>query len=94
MNITIEVLGILRDLTGLRTFGPELPEGATVGDAVKALLSAAKPDAARFLVDASTGEMAGCHLVLNTNSLRVPGDLSKTLSPGDHLVVIPPLAGG
>ena len=94
MKIAIEVLGILRDLTGLRSLEPELPEGATVGEAVKALLSAAKPEAARFLVDASTGELVGCHLVLNARSLRIPEELSKALTSGDRLVVIPPLAGG
>lgn len=79
MNVTVSCYGAMREYlpggTNGNTTTLELPEGATVGDAVDAL------GAPRRLV----------HALLVDD---VQSDLSRTLSDGAAITLMPPFSGG
>jgi MoaE-MoaD fusion protein len=70
-----------RDLVGTRELSVELPDGATVADLVAALRDRGAP------FSALPAEPA---VAVN----RAYAMLSETLSPGDEVAFIPPVAGG
>jgi molybdopterin synthase catalytic subunit len=82
MTVTVKMFAVLRELSGSDSLELELPDDATVDDAVSAL--AARAD----LADA----LARMKVVMAVN--RDYADGSTRLGAGDELALIPPVSGG
>ena len=81
MSVQALFFAAYRDLLGTRELSVELPDGATVADLVAALRGRGGP------FNALPAEPA---VAVN----RAYALLSETLSPGDEVAFIPPVAGG
>ena len=81
MSVQALFFASYRDLLGTRELSVELPEGATVADLVAALRGRGAP------FSALPAEPA---VAVN----RAYALLSETLSAGDEVAFIPPVAGG
>lgn len=88
MKITVIYHAQIRRLAGVAEEGVELPEGATVADAVRRAPGAAA--AAELLFDAEGRLQPVILTVLN----GVPAAPSRALRDGDTLALFSPVAGG
>ncbi len=86
MRITLQLFSHLRFITGQRQMELELTEGATVGDALTALVER-YPEARPVLY--YRGGL-GIRLVLNGQDART----EEPLSEGAELALLPPVGGG
>jgi molybdopterin synthase catalytic subunit len=82
MNVTVRLFAVLRELAGSDSLELELPDDATVDDAVRALAARAE------LADA----LARMKVVMAVNRDYAEG--STRLGSGDELALIPPVSGG
>jgi molybdopterin synthase catalytic subunit len=82
MTVTVRLFAILRERAGSDSVEIDLPEGATVGDALERL--AAAPGLAG-LIDRRSVRMA-----VNLEYAST----ATTISAGDELALIPPISGG
>ena len=82
MTVTVRLFAILRDRAGRDSIELRLPEGATVGDALRAL--AETPGLADPLA----------RLTVRMAVNRDYADVETALSGGDELALVPPVSGG
>ncbi|MBS1889440.1 MAG: molybdenum cofactor biosynthesis protein MoaE [Actinobacteria bacterium] len=82
MTVTVRLFAILRERAGRDSVEIELPEGATVADALERL--AAVP---------GLGPLVG-RLPLRMAVNREYADAGASIGPGDELAAIPPISGG
>ena len=78
MEVTVRLFAMLRERAGAQELTLELPEGASVSDALAS--------------DALAGLADGIPLVMAVN--REYADVEQVLDPGDELALIPPVSGG
>jgi len=83
MVLQVRLFAVLRERAGRDSLKVELPEGATVGDALQALAAESEPLAA---------VLEAMPVVMAVNLAYVSED--ATLSAGDELALIPPVSGG
>jgi molybdopterin synthase catalytic subunit len=82
MRVSVRLFAVLRERAGSDSLEIELPEGATVAQAMEALRS--EPG-----MDEPLGRMA---VAMAVN--REYADPETTLAPGDELALVPPVSGG
>lgn len=83
MLLQVRLFAVLRERAGRDSLEIELGEGATVGDALRALAAASEP----------LGEaLAAMPVVMAVNRAYAGED--EPLSAGDELALIPPVSGG
>lgn len=82
MTVRVRLFAILRERAGRDSMELELPDGATVADALRAL--AREPELGELLA----------HMPLGTAVNREYAGLHTRLSTSDELALIPPLSGG
>lgn len=80
MKIFVELHGVLRRLAGAEQLPVEVPDGATVGEALNHL-----PGPAEFL-----RRLENCACAMGDQLVS----RSQSLAEGDALVLIPPVSGG
>ena len=80
MKLTILTFGIVKDITGNRSFDIELENGATTSD-LKAALNQKFPDFNKLT-----------SLAIAVNNEYSPDEL--TLKENDEIALIPPVSGG
>lgn len=81
MTVTVKCFAIARDLAGYAERSFDLPEGATAGDALEAVV-VVSPNLSKHV-----GRMA-----LAVNLAYV--DRAHRLADGDEVALIPPVSGG
>ena len=91
MSVTVRVPTQLRTLTG--GTGEIEVEGATVGEALKAL-DTAHPGFAERLFDDQGGLRRFVNVFLDDEDIRFLDGLATPLAPGQTLSVVPAVAGG
>jgi MoaD family protein len=93
IKVTVHHYNMLRRLTGQAREQVDLPEGADVLDALRALSDRYGPAVAELLFS-PTGEPAS-HLVVFVNGqLAFPGLPAQPLADGDELKLLPAISGG
>ncbi|MFN2165501.1 MAG: MoaD/ThiS family protein [Anaerolineae bacterium] len=93
IKVTVHHYNMLRRLADQAREQVELPEGADVLDALRALSDRYGPAAAELLFS-STGEPAS-HLVVFVNGqLTLPSVAVQPLADGDELKLLPAISGG
>lgn len=83
MLLQVRLFAVLRERAGQDSLEIDLAEGATVGEALRALAAASEP-----LGDA----LEAMPVVMAVN--RSYAGEEQTLAPGDELALIPPVSGG
>jgi MoaE-MoaD fusion protein len=83
MVLQVRLFAVLREQAGQDSLEVEVPEGATVAEALRALGAASKPLGAA---------LEAMPVVMAVNRSYVDPDAK--LSPGDELALIPPVSGG
>ncbi len=91
MSLTVRIPTQLRTLTG--GAGVVEVEGATVGEALKAL-DAAHPGLADRLFDDSGGLRRFVNVFLADEDVRFLDGLETPVTPGQTLSIVPAVAGG
>jgi molybdopterin synthase catalytic subunit len=82
MVVEVRLFAMLRERAGRDSISVEVPEGATVGDAITAVGS-----------EGALGELiAAMPVVMAVN--REYADEHHVLAAGDELALIPPVSGG
>lgn len=93
MNVELRCFGPVREAVGAKTAERELPEGATVGDLLAALVADA-PELEGQLRDES-GEVAeSINVTVEGRNVRQLAGVETTLSDGDVVRIAPPVVGG
>lgn len=92
IEISVELLGIARRLTGLRQMSMELPEQATHHD-VLLRLAEMFPTLVGTVIDAKTYELLPAFM-LNLNGHRAISDSSTPVAAGERLVLMFMESGG
>ena len=83
----------LAEVAGDRTVEAAVEDGATVGDALEALLSAHPALADRVLDD--DGDLREhINVLRNGEDVAHEGGLETPVEPGDELALFPPVSGG
>jgi len=92
MELELRFFATFREAVGGKTLAYEVDDGATVGDALRALESEYDGLAGNLIVD---GELAPQINVLKNGRevLHLDG-LDTELSDGDRVSIFPPVAGG
>jgi len=91
MSLTVRIPTQLRTLTG--GAGEVEVEGATVGEALKAL-DAAHPGLAERLFDDAGGLRRFVNVFLADEDVRFLDGLATPVAPGQTLSIVPAVAGG
>lgn len=89
MRISVRLMGYLRLEFGREVIDLELPDVASVAEAVAMLSRVLEPDASHSLLVSSQGDP---NVLFSVNRRIV--EAPDTLSEGDDLVLYPPSAGG
>jgi len=84
----------LSDVAGDDRVAVEVPEGATVGDALDALVDARPALGERVLADDGSLHVHVNVLVNGENVRTEGGGLETPIEPGDELAMFPPVSGG
>ena len=92
MTITIEFHGQLRQLTQAASIEREAADGASVSDVLEALRND-YDDTFRSILFDDAGNLSSTALIL-VNDEPVDRDPWPTLSNGDTITILPPIAGG
>ena len=93
MNITVPLFGEFQARLSVHQLDLELPEGATVDDALNAVwTSGGIGDSAHLASESATG--MDPIVLVNGRNAETLADEARILSDGDRLVVTAPLAGG
>lgn len=91
-SMKISYFATLRDVTG-KTAEDWAPREATVGDLLRALVDRYGPEFSRWVLD--HGDLGKFAIVLvNGHDVRQQQRLATPLSPGDNVVIFPPVGGG
>lgn len=94
IHVTVKFFALLREIVGEWRVELPLPEGATVGEALKVL---AERYGGRFRDYIYDGEgRVRDHLIflINGESIRALRGFETVLREGDTLVILPPVGGG
>ena len=95
MNVTVRFSGPLRALAGHRSLSLSLDQGATLRDLLSALHDTVSlPFVEQILTPLETSDSPYALVLLNRVHLRAPSELERTLSEGDVIAFVPPMAGG
>ena len=95
MNVTVRFSGPLRALAGHRSLNLSLDQGATLRDLLSALRDTVSlPFVQQVLTPLETNDYPYVLVLLNRVHLRAPSELERTLSEGDVIAFVPPMAGG
>lgn len=86
LHVTLHLFSHLRFIAGQKELGLDLPEGATLGQALEALV-ARYPEARPVVY---TGSGLGVRLALNGRGAHP----DQALSDGDEVAIFPPVGGG
>ena len=93
MRIEFESYATIRDAVGQGTVQTEVPEDATLGDALGAFADA--HDGVRPLVFDGDGEIRpNVNVLHNDENVRTGAGPETTLSDGDTVTLAPGIAGG
>lgn len=94
MNVRVQFLGQLRTAAGVAYEACQLPDGFTLGEAMRHLAQERGPEVARH-VQTADGRVPPT-LLIAINGEAVPaGEVAGTvLRPGDTVTLMPPIAGG
>ena len=92
MKITITCYARFRDIFGDET-AIELPEPATIHDAIRTLAKQAGPDSEIILT--SDGMIKGYVMIMHRDERIFPKDaMNIPLTDGDKIILFPPVSGG
>lgn len=85
MKITLTFFGILRSLTACREMQLDVPEKATIKDAIDCFIQASDPAVGQYLKPAYGGYAVrfsvGGNMIRNDNHILAPNDIIKLLVP-------------
>jgi molybdopterin synthase sulfur carrier subunit len=92
MKIKIKFLAYFRDLFGEREKETSLPEGARLGELLKALCNSPEREKQVF----ASGKELNPHTIIMKNGIPVQslGGLDAPLAEGDVIAIFPYLGGG
>ena len=93
MNVELRCFGPVREAVGEKTTERELPEGATVGDLLSALVADA-PDLDGQLVDDQGAVRENINVTVEGRNVRQLEGAETALSDGDVVRIAPPVVGG
>lgn len=83
-----------RLLAGIKTFNFDLPEGATIREAIQAVV-AERPVLRPHWLDESGSLHAHVHVIVNGQDMQnLPDGIATRLAAGDVLDFFPPVGGG
>ncbi|RJS90303.1 MoaD/ThiS family protein [Candidatus Bathyarchaeota archaeon] len=94
IHVTVKFFALLREIVGAWRVKLPLPEGATVGEALKALAQQYGQRFRDYVYD-EEGRVRG-HLIflINGESIKALRGFETVLREGDTLVILPPVGGG
>jgi molybdopterin converting factor small subunit len=93
VRVTVNVYDHIREALGRGRLEVELPVGSSVKDLFRHLAAQTHPLFGQLVDDDSS--LYGVNLlILDGDRLSFPGDLTRRLSPGAQLHLIPPITGG
>lgn len=93
-TIRVRYFAMLRDLVGRKEEDLRLPLGATVQDAIAALVERYTPGFKEFVLTAD-GQLRPRLTVLVNGEVVSSGGITQTVLPrGSELVILPPVGGG
>ena len=90
-NVTVELFGPARRLSGQKQIALEISDGATLRDVV-AELAGRFPRLVASVIEPEY-RLTGSYMI-NYNGKRTAGSLDETPEEGDHLLMLPVDAGG
>ncbi len=94
MLVRVRAFATLADLVGTRSIELELPEGSTVGDALRALVQRCGRALEEAIMDEHGRPRKLVKIFLNGRDVDFLSGLSTPLSDGDELLLFPPVGGG
>ena len=95
MQVAVRFTGPLRALAGCYTLTLSLDDGSTLRDLFSALRDAVPPSfVGQVLAPFEAGDPPLVLLLLNRAHLRASTELDRSLTDGDVIAFVPPMAGG
>jgi len=95
IHVKVELLGVLRGLSGKGLFPVESEEPTTVRKVIKKLTEAFSPEFKRILIDPELEDPRPNALILvNRKEISVLQGLETEVNDGDEIVLVPVSHGG